>query len=115
LALICIDQRSSILRHISIGKHFGVNVLGESQRELSIKFSQDCNNRFNGVEWYPGRTGVPLFFRVPAIFECQTVQMWIAGDHSIILGKVLWAHSSDKSPLAYVNRSYGKIVDPQTV
>src|SRR5436305_9316655 len=73
--LVCIDHRSAVLPHIAIGRHFGVNILAEHQQELSIKFSRDCSHRFTGVEWYAGRTGVPLFFGVPATFECQTIQM----------------------------------------
>jgi flavin reductase (DIM6/NTAB) family NADH-FMN oxidoreductase RutF len=115
LVLVCIDHRSGVLRHIAIGKHFGVNVLANHQQELSIKFSRDCNHRFTGVQWYAGRTGVPLFLHVPATFECETTQIMSAGDHFIILGKVLYASSSEGSPLAYVNRCYGKVFDSQAI
>ena len=114
IVLVCIDHRSAVLPHIAVGKHFGVNVLAEHQRELSIKFSRDCNQRFTGVEWYAGRTGVPLFFDVPATFECRTIQMLVAGDHFIVLGQVLHASSSDCSPLTYVNRCYERTLDSRT-
>lgn len=113
LVLVCIDHRSAVLPHFAIGRHFGVNVLAEHQQELSIKFSRDRTQRFTGVEWYAGRTGVPLFFDVPATFECQTIQMLPAGDHFIVLGQVLHARFSDCSPLTYVNRCYGKVLDLQ--
>jgi flavin reductase (DIM6/NTAB) family NADH-FMN oxidoreductase RutF len=111
IVLVCIDHRSAVLPYIAVGGHFGVNVLAENQQELSTKFSRNCNQRFAGVEWYAGQTGVPLFVGVPATFECQTIQMLAAGDHYIILGQVLHARSSDSSPLAYVDRCYGKIFD----
>ncbi len=112
LVLICIDHRSPVLRHVAIGKHFGVNVLGEHQQELSIKFSRDCNDRFTDVEWYAGRTGVPLLFDVPASFECEAIQSVVAGDHFIVLGRVLHVSSRDGSPLTYVNHCYGSISNP---
>lgn len=111
IVLVCIDHRSAVLPHIAVGRHFGVNVLAEHQQDLSIKFSRDCNQRFTGIEWYAGRTGVPLFFDVPATFECQTIHRLAAGDHFIVLGQVLHANSSDCSPLTYVNRCYGKVLN----
>jgi flavin reductase (DIM6/NTAB) family NADH-FMN oxidoreductase RutF len=111
LVLVCIDHRSPVLQHLAVGKHFGVNVLGENQQELSIKFSRDWNNRFAGLQWYPGRAGVPLFFGVPATFECQTIQILTAGDHFIVLGKVLHAGADDGYPLTYVNRCYRRTGD----
>jgi flavin reductase (DIM6/NTAB) family NADH-FMN oxidoreductase RutF len=111
IVLVCIDHRSDVLSHIAVGRHFGINVLAEHQQELSVKFSRDCSHRFAGVEWYAGRTGVPLFLGVPATFECRTIQLLAVGDHFIVLGQVLHARSSDCSPLTYLNRCYGKVLD----
>ncbi|MBZ5506745.1 MAG: flavin reductase family protein [Acidobacteriia bacterium] len=106
LVLVCIDQRSPVLQHIEVGKHFGINVLAAHQQELSIKFSRDRNDRFSGIQWSAGQTGVPLLSDVLASFECETVQMLVGGDHWILLGKVLHANSQNGEPLIYVNRCY---------
>jgi flavin reductase (DIM6/NTAB) family NADH-FMN oxidoreductase RutF len=79
IVLVCIDHRSAVLPHIAVGRHFGINVLAEHQQELSVKFSHDCSHRFAGVEWYAGRTGVPLFLGAPATFECRTIQLLAVG------------------------------------
>jgi len=113
MVLVCIDHRSSVLQHISPGKHIGVNILGNCQQELSIRFSGDSSKRFTNVPWYPGRMGVPLFLDVAAHLECQVAQMWAAGDHFIILGKVLHANSNEGPSLLYVNRCYRKYADIQ--
>jgi flavin reductase (DIM6/NTAB) family NADH-FMN oxidoreductase RutF len=106
MVLVCIDQHSPVLQHIGVGKHFGVNVLAAHQQELSVRFSRDRENRFSGVQWSAGRTGVPLLPDVLASFECETVQILIGGDHWILLGKVLQANSQNGAPLIYVNRCY---------
>lgn len=113
LVLVCIDHRSPVLQHIGVGKHFGVNVLSANQQELSIKFSCDRNNRFAGVNWSAGRTGVPLLSDVLASFECQAVQMMLSGDHWILIGKVIQATSQTGTPLVYVNRCYATATGPQ--
>jgi flavin reductase (DIM6/NTAB) family NADH-FMN oxidoreductase RutF len=100
-----------VVRHIAVGKHFGINVLGADQGELSMKLSRDYNNRFVGVKWYSGRTGVPLLPDVLARFECQTIQTLIGGDHWIVVGHVLEANSKDGAPLIYANRSYARTND----
>jgi flavin reductase (DIM6/NTAB) family NADH-FMN oxidoreductase RutF len=100
-----------VVRHIALGTHFGINVLGVDQGELSMKFSRDYQNRFVGVEWYAGRTGVPLLPDVLARFECQTIQMLIGGDHWIVVGQVVEANSKDGAPLIYASRSYARTSD----
>src|SRR5689334_22021794 len=60
LILICIDYRSSILPYFRSSSFFGINILEESQRHFSIRFSQRELDRFEGVQWTTGQTGVPL-------------------------------------------------------
>jgi flavin reductase (DIM6/NTAB) family NADH-FMN oxidoreductase RutF len=109
LVLICIDHRSQMLKHLERGRYFGINVLSDAQEELSIRFSKNWLDRFPGLNWYRGRTGVPLLFDVSATFECATAEMIPAGDHMIIIGRVLHVSSSEILPLMYVNRSYNKL------
>ena len=113
MVLVCIDHRSPVLAHIGVDKYFGINVLKDNQKELSIKFSHDWNNRFVGIKWSAGRTGVPLLSDVLASFECQAVQMVPGGDHWILLGKVVEAYSDIGAPLIYVNRCYAGTGDRQ--
>lgn len=110
MVLVCIDHRSQMLSHLAVGQCFGINVLGEHQQELSRHFSGVWRERFNGVPWYPGNTGAPLFFDVPAVFECRVSRMVPAGDHMVVIGHVLHVTSSEHSPLAYHNSSYSRII-----
>jgi hypothetical protein len=61
LVLICVDHRARILEHFRIGEHFGINILSASQRALSDKFAGSGYDRFEGITWRSGETGVPLF------------------------------------------------------
>src|ERR1700724_1421007 len=46
-------------------------------------------SKLASTEWTPGRTGVPLLNQSLAWFECQVVGEHPAGDHVLVLGKVI--------------------------
>ena len=115
LVLACIGCRSQMLKHLAIKRCVGVNVLSEHQRKLSEQFAKEWQDRFVNVNWYPGHTGVPLLVSVSATFECEVVQVVVAGDHFIVIGQVLHVTSSARPPLVYVNSSYNRLgcVEPE--
>ena len=106
LILICIDSQCPFLSHFRLCTHFAVNVLGESQRELSVIFAEKPEGRFDGVEWFAGKTGVPLLAGSLARVECRASSIFEAGDHAIFIGEVEHAESSNGRPLLYFNRGY---------
>ena len=106
LILVCVDHRARILEHFRIGPHFGINILGASQRTLSDKFAGSGYDRFEGVEWYPGQTGVPLLPGVLATIECARTNVVTAGDHDIVIGEVLHADCQDGDPLVFYASQY---------
>ncbi len=109
LVLVCIDHRAAIFAHFGIGKHFGINILSEGQRDLSVQFSRNWSDRFLGVRWRPGITGVPLLEDVPGTLECIATEILRVGDHSIVIGQALHLRITEEPPLAYFESSYGKV------
>jgi flavin reductase (DIM6/NTAB) family NADH-FMN oxidoreductase RutF len=55
------------------------------------------------MEWTTGRIGVPLLLKSLAWFECQVVGEHPAGDHVLVLGKVINGKLLDSKaePLTY--------------
>jgi flavin-dependent trigonelline monooxygenase, reductase component len=106
LVLICVDCRAQFMTHCADGQNFGINILGESQQELSRRFARKEGERFLGVEWHFGKTGVPLLPRVLATMECELTTMIIEGDHFVLIGRVLVANCHEGSPLAYFRGAY---------
>jgi flavin reductase (DIM6/NTAB) family NADH-FMN oxidoreductase RutF len=115
MVLVCIDQRSQMLSHLEVDRCFAVNILGDCQKELSVRFSESRSDRFANVRWHAGVTGAPVLFDVPAIFECRIASMTPAGDHVVVIGRVAHVMATDRPPLAYLNSSYGKIVGKESV
>ena len=55
------------------------------------------------MEWTTGRLGAPLLLESLAWFECEVVAEHPAGDHALVLGKVINGKLLDSSaePMAY--------------
>ena len=106
LVLVCLDHRASILEHFRNNSHFGINILSEHQRPLSDRFAGSGYDRFEGVDWYPGQTGVPLLPGVLAALECSRVKTVPAGDHDILIGQVVHVQCHDGEPLIYFASQY---------
>ncbi|MEP6538727.1 MAG: flavin reductase family protein [Bryobacteraceae bacterium] len=106
LVLVCIDYRSSILPHFRNTTHYGINVLSNDQRDVSVRFSQPELDRFVGLAWDAGATGVPLLEGVLASMECHITQTVEAGDHAIFLAEVVRAECGEGQPLLYFGSSY---------
>ena len=109
LVLVCIDLRCSILEHFPTDGIFVINVLGETQKDLSVRFATLPDDRFDGVAWHPGFHGAPTLDGAIGTFECRVLQRIEAGDHVILLGDVLKAHAGSGRPLVYFGRRYAEL------
>jgi flavin reductase (DIM6/NTAB) family NADH-FMN oxidoreductase RutF len=109
LVLFCVDHRAGILAHFRGSQHFAINVLNEQQQQLSTHFARAGHDRFDGVPWYAGQSGVPLLPDVLATLECAVSQRLEAGDHDIIIGEVLEARWKEGRPLLYFGSKYRQL------
>jgi flavin reductase (DIM6/NTAB) family NADH-FMN oxidoreductase RutF len=86
---------------------FGVSVLGRRHERFAREAAPAGADRFVGLEWEPGRGGVPLLADALASLECETVAEHLAGDHWIVVGRVddLRVRTIDE-PLVFFAGSY---------
>ncbi len=108
LILICLGHGVSAIHHFRAATHFGINVLAKDQRALSDRFARQGQNRFEGVAWQPGVTGVPLLPGVLAAIECSVHRIVPMGDHDILVGEMVHALIADGEPLLYFASGYRK-------
>jgi flavin reductase (DIM6/NTAB) family NADH-FMN oxidoreductase RutF len=107
LLLVCISEASRLLDCFRRCRYFGVSVLSEDQKEVSDKFSRSClEERFEGISWESGETGVPLLQGSVAWFECERYRTLEAGDHEIVIGRVEAGGSRDGEGLGYYKSGY---------
>jgi 3-hydroxy-9,10-secoandrosta-1,3,5(10)-triene-9,17-dione monooxygenase reductase component len=68
--------------------HFGVNVLERRHEQFALRAAAPGADRFEGLDWEAGRSGVPLVTEALASLECEIVAEHSAGDHWIVVGRV---------------------------
>ncbi|GAA3493706.1 flavin reductase family protein [Streptomyces prasinosporus] len=95
---------------------WAVSVLSESQRHVAGRFSMKgrLSDRllFEDVPYVRGElTGAPLLGGALATLECRTEQRVGAGDHTLVIGRVLTARlpSADGGPLMYFRGRYRQL------
>ena len=108
LVLICLGHAVSAIHHFRAASHFGINVLAEDQRALSDRFARKGHDRFEGVAWEPGISGVPLLPGVLAAIECAVHRIVPMGDHDILVGEMVHAQVHEGEPLLHFASRYRK-------
>jgi 3-hydroxy-9,10-secoandrosta-1,3,5(10)-triene-9,17-dione monooxygenase reductase component len=88
LVSFCPSRTSLTWSRMRRAGRFGVNVLGREDEAFARKATPAGADRFAGLEWEPGRGGVPILSRALASLECEIVAEHPAGDHSIVVGQV---------------------------
>jgi flavin reductase (DIM6/NTAB) family NADH-FMN oxidoreductase RutF len=115
LILVCVDHRSDTFPVIGAASAFAVNILGEEQREVSQRFAQKGENKFEGLPHHSGETGAPIIEGALAVIECLVDQAHEAGDHTIFIGKVQHVEHADGKPLLFFRGNYANLPEAAPV
>ena len=70
------------------GSHYAINILAAGQHALAQRFASKEVDRFDGVAFRAGSSGVPLLDGAAAVFECFNRSRYEEGDHVIFVGEV---------------------------
>jgi 3-hydroxy-9,10-secoandrosta-1,3,5(10)-triene-9,17-dione monooxygenase reductase component len=89
---------------------FCVNVLNDRQMALGRNFAVSGGPKFEGVAWRPApATGSPLIEGSLAWVDCRVELVHDAGDHELIIGKVLELGTGEGSPLLFFQREFATV------
>jgi 3-hydroxy-9,10-secoandrosta-1,3,5(10)-triene-9,17-dione monooxygenase reductase component len=94
---------------------FGVNVLGREHARFVEEATPPGANRFGAVEWAPGELGTPLLRDALVSFECMIVAEHAAGDHWIVVGRVVGTttvESGTADPLVFFDGAFRALRPP---
>lgn len=112
LILWSIDEQATHYEAFSSCEHFAVHILSAAQRELANFFSTKAADKFSGRDYRQDERGLPLLDDCPARFECALETTHTAGDHNIILGRVLkFRSASELAPLLFSGGGYHELGD----
>jgi flavin reductase (DIM6/NTAB) family NADH-FMN oxidoreductase RutF len=107
LVLFSIDRTTRTFNNVTSANHFAINVLCEEQRDLSQRFARREPDRWQGIAFTDGASGVPLLDGCLASFECERAATHDGGDHVIVIGRVVgFRHAARGRPLLYFRGQY---------
>ena len=109
LILVCLDRKADSHAAFEAAEHFAVSILAEGQGETAMRFARSGADKFGGFEVEPGSvTGMPVIPGALAHLECRMHDRLPGGDHTILVGEVLFAHTDERlRPLLHYNRAFG--------
>lgn len=114
--LVCAHKTSRFHEAVRASGRWGVTILSDHGRADSAWFAdrgRPLENQLERVGHHRSPGGFALLDSGIAWMECWTSAIHDGGDHSIIVGDVLWAEVADHdvdNPLLYFRAHYGTIV-----
>jgi flavin reductase (DIM6/NTAB) family NADH-FMN oxidoreductase RutF len=102
------DKKSTTWPQIQAAGHFCVNVLGSDQQEVCRAVSAKGAEKFAGVDYAISQHKLPVIANSIAAIECSIHSVVEAGDHWIVLGRVLSLDIvRDEDPMLFHRGRYG--------
>jgi flavin reductase (DIM6/NTAB) family NADH-FMN oxidoreductase RutF len=106
LLALSINRQNASYPLLRESRAFAVSVLKQGQLELALHFGTHSArdvDKLTGIPWRPGRSGAPVLQTGLAYFDCELTASMRAGDHELVLGRVVDGRILDPggAPLVY--------------
>jgi 3-hydroxy-9,10-secoandrosta-1,3,5(10)-triene-9,17-dione monooxygenase reductase component len=108
LIAVCPSRTSATWPSLQRSGRFCVNILGRDQAELCHRFSLSGTDKFAGHRWAPSEhVFAPILEDCVAWIECDIEAVYDAGDHLLVLGRVIDLDAAGGEPLLFHQGRYG--------
>ncbi|MEM7237004.1 MAG: flavin reductase family protein [Pseudomonadota bacterium] len=101
LLLVCLAHKALSYRIFRTADSFAVNVLSADQEAIAMRFATPGADKFAQMDWSAGKLGAPLIPDCLARFDCAMHQRVTAGDHDILMGRVVGFSRHEGQALVY--------------
>uniref|UniRef100_A0AAU2VNI8 Flavin reductase family protein n=1 Tax=Streptomyces sp. NBC_00008 TaxID=2903610 RepID=A0AAU2VNI8_9ACTN len=88
---------------------FCVNVLADTQEDTCLTFATSGADKFAGIDWAPGASGAPRLPGALAHIECELTGAYDAGDHELVIGRVLDIDTRPGRPLLFYRGAFNRL------
>jgi len=112
LVALAPGKQSTSWPKIAAAGAFCVNILSSSQEGLCRAFAvsgAEHADKFAGVAWRPALSGSPVLQGVHAWVDCRLLTVHEAGDHELVLGRVLDLGVGGGEPLVFHRGRFGRL------
>jgi flavin reductase (DIM6/NTAB) family NADH-FMN oxidoreductase RutF len=106
LLALSINPENASYQLLHAGGGFTVNLLKHGQLDLARRFgtrSGRDEDKLTGLDWRRGKNGAPILQQALAYFDCELAGRLRAGDHELVLGRVVGGEILDPGarPMTY--------------
>ncbi|TJY67194.1 flavin reductase family protein [Arthrobacter sp. CAU 1506] len=94
---------------------FSVNVLSDTQQEISNQFARKGTDKWAGIDWNPTRNRNPVIADTLMWLDCDLHSEYEAGDHYIVVGQVNEMSPAEwhtRDPLLFFKGKYRQLHEP---
>ncbi len=109
LVLVSIDHRAAMHHTLTNCRAFAVNILSTGQEGVSRRFASDHEDRFDGVGYRESPRGLVLLDGALAHLEVERETCHEAGDHTLVIGRVVAGAAHEGRPLCYFRGGYAAL------
>ena len=110
LLLWCMDRRSRRHEVFVKASGFTVSILGTDHKDVSSRLARPGEHSLDDIALIETELGPPALADSLAIFECAAEKKIEAGDHTILLGRVLrFSCPSASAPLVFFRGKYSAL------
>ncbi len=109
LIVVSIDEKASMYERLQSTKQFGVSILNEKQKDMSMIFAKQKNtDREIDFDYLDG---VPVLKNSLATLACRVYDQVKAGDHMLLIGEVtdLQVNEHEEEPIIYYSSKYREL------
>jgi flavin reductase (DIM6/NTAB) family NADH-FMN oxidoreductase RutF len=109
LVSVCVDREAAILQSVLVAPHFALNILADHQEDVSRRFAASLSGPFAGVGYRVSEQGLALLDGAVAYIECAREATHEAGDHHIVIGRVVGGTVREGRPLIFYRGGYASL------
>lgn len=111
LVLWCLDKKSDRYHAFTKARSYTVSILGTEHQEVSSRLAKRGNHSLDGIALVGTTLGPPALADALSVFECEAEAVHDAGDHAILIGRVVrFSRPGDGEPLVFFRGKYGSLV-----
>lgn len=111
LVAFCVAHTSASWPRLRRGRQHCICFLAAGQREEAHRLAKSGGAKFRGLAWSPSPSGMPVLDGALAWIEGSVEAEYVAGDHVIVVTRVLHLASvengADMGPLLFYRGGYG--------
>jgi flavin reductase (DIM6/NTAB) family NADH-FMN oxidoreductase RutF len=117
LVLFCVGKTAHLSAYIRSAPGFSVNILAQTQRDLSTYFAGSWKHPAPPEFSFTGWEGGPLLNGCTAALGCGVDTIHEGGDHWIVIGRVLALYRNEEAcpPLVFRGGRYAALEQPAEV